>query len=214
MIHTHRAQAHTMGYMYFHLFRRFSQPRLICTTRNRRAHGFTLLEVMVVVAILGVLAALAGPSFTSIMERWRVRQTVESMTSTLYYARSEAIKRGGHVAIQKLPNNINGCTSAISNDDWDCGWIVCDDINGNGKCNPKDPVLQRVDTAARVQVTRPAGSGVNIKLDRWGLVDGDYVGFSLVPFGKSTTDPAAQGICMSSGGRIRVIPPKDIPCTN
>ena len=168
---------------------------------------------MVVVAILGVLAALAGPSFTSIIERWRVRQTVESMKSTLYYARSEAIKRGGHVAIQKLPNNTNGCTSAISNDDWDCGWIVCDDINGNGKCNPEDPVLQRVDTAARVQVTRPAGSGASIKLNRWGLVDGDWLGFSLVPLEKPTTHPGARGVCMSSGGRIRIIPPEAIPCT-
>ena len=189
-------------------------PLPLRTAVYRRVRGFTLLEVMVVLAILGVLAAIAGPSFTPLIERWRVRQTVESMKSTLYYARSEAIKRGGHVAIQKLPNNTNGCTSAISNDDWDCGWIVCEDINGNGKCNRKDPVLQRVDTAARVQVTRTSSSGVNIKLNRWGLVDGDYLGFSLVPFGKSTIDPAAQGICMSSGGGIRVIPPKEIPCAN
>ena len=202
--------------MYFHLFRRCSLPLPLPlrTAVYRRVRGFTLLEAMVVVAILGVLAAIAGPSFTPLIERWRVRQTVESMKSTLYYARSEAIKRGGHVAIQKLPNNTNGCTSAISNDDWDCGWIVCEDINGNGKCNRKDPVLQRVDTAARVQVTRTSSSGVNIKLNRWGLVDGDYLGFSLVPFGKSTIDPAAQGICMSSGGGIRVIPPKEIPCAN
>ena len=202
--------------MYFHLFRRCSLPLPLPlrTAVYRRVRGFTLLEVMVVLAILGVLAAIAGPSFTPLIERWRVRQTVESMKSTLYYARSEAIKRGGHVAIQKLPNNTNGCTSAISNDDWDCGWIVCEDINGNGKCNRKDPVLQRVDTAARVQVTRTSSSGVNIKLNRWGLVDGDYLGFSLVPFGKSTIDPAAQGICMSSGGGIRVIPPKEIPCAN
>ena len=203
-----------MGYMYFHLFRHRTLPLALRSTGHRRVRGFTLLEAMVVLAILGVLAAIAGPSFTPLIERWRVRQTVESMKSTLYYARSEAIKRGGHVAIQKLPNNTNGCTSAISNNDWDCGWIVCEDINGNGKCNPKDPVLQRVDTAARVQVTRTSSSGVNIKLNRWGLVDGDYLGFSLVPFGKSTIDPAAQGICMSSGGGIRVIPPKKIPCAN
>ena len=201
-----------MGYMYFYLFRRCAGCPLLRTTRNRRAHGFTLLEVMVVVAILGVLAALAGPSFTSIIERWRVRQTVESMKSTLYYARSEAIKRGGHVAIQKLPNNTNGCTSAISNDDWDCGWIVCDDTNSNGTCNASEPVLQRIESPSRVQITR-TGGGASIKLNRWGLVDGTWLGFSLVPLDKSSTHPGARGVCMSSGGRIRIIPPEAIPCT-
>ena len=175
--------------------------------------GFSAIELMVVVSIISILAALAAPSFTPLIENWRVREASEQLQSTLYYARSEAIKRGGQVVIQKIPNNTNGCTSAISNDDWDCGWIVCDDINGNGKCNPTDPVLQRVDTAARVQVTRPAGSGASIKLNRWGLVDGDWLGFSLVPLEKPTTHPGARGVCMSSGGRIRIIPPEAIPCT-
>ena len=64
----------------------------------KRTRGFTLLEVMLVVGVMGVLATLAAPSFTRLIEKWRVQQTVEVMKSTLYFARSEAIKRGGGVA--------------------------------------------------------------------------------------------------------------------
>lgn len=172
-----------------------------------------MIELLVVISIVGVLAALAVPSFTPTIQRWRVKQAVESMTSTIYYARSEAIKRGGQVAIQKLPNNTNGCTTASSNQDWDCGWFVCEDTNGDGACNTSDPVLQRYDAPANVQITR-TGGGVSIKINRWGLVDGAWLGFSLVPLNQPTTDQAARGLCMSSGGRIRVILPEAIPCTS
>ena len=174
--------------------------------------GFSAIELMVVVSIISILAALAAPSFTPLIENWRVREASEQLQSTLYYARSEAIKRGGQVVIQKIPNNPNGCTSATDNSDWDCGWIVCQDTNGNGACNATEPVLQRIDAPARVQVTRTSG-GKSIKLNRWGLVDGDWLGFSLVPLEKPTTHPGARGVCMSSGGRIRIILPEAIPCT-
>lgn len=174
--------------------------------------GFTTVELLVSVSILAVLAALAGPSFVPLIESWRVRQTTEQLKSTLHFARSEAIKHGGRVAIQKIPNNTNGCNSASGNRDWDCGWIVCRDDNGNGICNTNEPVLQRIDSPAKVQVTR-TGGGASIKLNRWGLVDGTWLGFSLVPLDKSTTHPGARGVCMSSGGRIRIIPPEAIPCT-
>lgn len=178
---------------------------------QRHFRGFTLIEVMVVVSILAVLIALAAPSFTPMIERWRVRQATEQLQSTLYYARSEAIKRGGQVAIQKLPNN-GTCTTASANAEWDCGWFVCEDTNGNGTCEATEPVLQRYDTPSGIQVTRTAG-GANIQLNRWGLVEGIWLGFSLVPLNKGTTDQAARGLCMSQGGRIRIIPPEDIPCT-
>ena len=79
-----------------------------------RNGGFTAIELMVVIGILAVLAGLAGPSFTLMIESWRVRNATEALRSSLQIARSEAIKRGGMVAIQKLPNNINGCTTAAS----------------------------------------------------------------------------------------------------
>ncbi len=176
------------------------------------AGGFTAIEILVTIAIMAVLTALAAPSFITLLESWRVRQTVEALQSTIHFARSEAIKRGGDVVIQKLANNTNGCTSANNNRDWDCGWFVCQDTNRNGTCGATEPVLQRIDTPSKVQVSRTGGS-TTIKLNRWGLVDGAWLGFSLVPYGKPTTHPGARGVCMSSGGRIRVIPPEDIPCS-
>lgn len=178
------------------------------------ARGFTLIEVMVVVAIVAVLAALAAPSFTPLLERWRVRSAVEGLQSTLYFARSEAIKRGGNVIVQKLPNGTNGCTLAPTASDWGCGWSVCTIATAAGTCTSSgSAILQRFDAPSKVQVSRTSG-GARIVLNRWGLVAGTFVGFSLVPDTKSTTDPAARGVCMSSGGRIRVIPPADIPCTS
>lgn len=176
------------------------------------AAGFTAIELMVVVAILAILAALAGPSFTPLIENWRVRESAEQLQSTLYYARSEAIKRGGQVVIQKIPNNTNGCTSATGTRAWDCGWIVCHDTNDNGTCNATEPVLQRVASAAKVHVNR-TGGGASIKLNRWGLVDGTFLGFNLIPLDKSVSHPGARGVCMSSGGRVRIIPQEAIPCT-
>ena len=171
-------------------------PRPTCKASTRSMVGFTAIELMVVVSIIAILAALAAPSFTPLIESWRVRQATEQLQSTLHYARSEAIKRGGRVAIEKIPNNTNGCTTA----------------SGKRRCNAGEPALQRIDTPSKVQVSR-TGGGASIKLNRWGLVDGAWPGFSLVPLDKPTTHPGARGVCMTSGGRIRVIPPKDIPCT-
>lgn len=174
------------------------------------ARGFTAIELMVVVAIVAVLAALAAPSFNGIMERWRVRQAVDGFESTLYYARSEAIKRGGNVVVQKLANS-GSCTTASGTNDWGCGWMVCEDANGNGSCDAAEPELQRFETPARLEVTRTAG-GARIQFNRWGTVDGAWIGVSIVPQGKSISDAAARGVCVSSGGRVRVI--SDPPCTS
>ncbi|PIF27041.1 type IV fimbrial biogenesis protein FimT [Acidovorax sp. 56] len=174
--------------------------------------GFTAIELMVVVSIVAILISLAAPNFTPLIEGWRVREPAEQLQTSLQYARSEAIKRGGQVVIQKIPNNTNGCTTASGTRDWDCGWIVCHDINNNGTCNAAEPVLQRVESAGKAHVNR-TGGGASIQFNRWGLVDGAWLGFTLVPLNKSSAHAGSRGVCMSSGGRIRVIPQEAIPCT-
>lgn len=172
------------------------------------AHGFTTVELMVTVAILGVLAAIALPSVEGLLLRWRVRQVTGDLQSSLQLARSEAIKRGGDVLIQKITTNQHGCTAPSANREWDCGWIMC--ATSANTCN-KAPVLQRYESPGTVHITRTGGAAT-IKFNRYGLVAGSYIGFNLVPKNHILDHPATLGLCMSAGGRIRTVSSEDVPC--
>lgn len=171
-----------------------------------------MIELMVVVSVLAVLAALAAPSFIPIMERWRVRQATEEMTAALYFARSEAIKRGGNVRMQKEPSG-GGCTAGTAAE-WNCGWFVyhdADDNNAFSMTGPNpDVLLQRFPEIRNVEVMHQGG-GAGFNLDRWGKANGlNANGFVFTPKGKTISSPSARGICMSSGGRIKTI--ENPPC--
>jgi type IV fimbrial biogenesis protein FimT len=174
-------------------------------------HGFSLMETMVTVGIMAILAALAAPSFQTLIDKWRVQQTVESMKSTLYYARTEAIKRGGGLGIQKNVNSSN-CTLAKTAQEWGCGWFVFVDSDGNGKQNGSEEILQTIAFPTNIDVIHKSGSA-NIKVDRYGKMSGlNAKGFIFSPTSTGISSPATRGICMASGGRIRVI--EDVPCSN
>lgn len=189
-----------------------SLPKFTMATHATGMHGFTVVELLVTIAILGVLAALAAPSFASLTESWRVRQAVEQLQSTLYFARSESIKRGGNVIVEKIAKGTHGCTLNSTTNEWPCGWLVYHDANNNGKQDAAtEPALMVAATTGNVEITRRSG-GAKIKLNRWGTVDGTWVGFTLIPFDKNLSHPGARGLCMSTAGRIRII--TDPPCVS
>ena len=179
-----------------------------------KVRGFSLIELMVTVGILAILAALAGPSFQPLIDKWRVQQAVENMKSTLYYARSEAIKRGGRIGIQRN-DDVADCAENSPSQEWSCGWFVFVDSEGtgNGKWNKnKEEILQNIPPPINVDVIHKSG-GTNINVDRYGKMSGlNAKGFIFSPALTGISSPATRGICMASGGRIRVI--EDIPCSN
>lgn len=90
--------------------------------------GFTLIELMVVLAILAVLLMVAAPSFQDSIRRNRLQSTLSDVASMLSFARSEAVTRGAPVSACA---SADGAACAGTN--WEDGWIVfLDDGAGAG----------------------------------------------------------------------------------
>ena len=80
---------------------------------HSRRNGVTLIEMMVVIAVLGILAAVALPSYTDAVERNRVRSAAEATLGLLQFARLESIKQNRSFQIVG-ENGANWCM-AITN---------------------------------------------------------------------------------------------------
>lgn len=66
---------------------------------KRPSRGFTLIEMLVVIAILGIMAAIAIPSFQDMLANQRVRSAATDLVSDITLARTEAIKRQQRVQV-------------------------------------------------------------------------------------------------------------------
>ena len=169
-------------------------------TPRRRATGYTAIELLVAISVVAVLAALALPSYKSVIARYRVRTTVEDLKATLYFTRSEAFRRGGRVTLRKA--SAANC-AAPADENWSCGWIVFSDDNGNGRLDQGEEPLQ----ASRVPMgTRVFNSSKGVEFmttTRWGEFNGiGAFGFKVVP-ADSTVAALNTVLCISAGGRLR-----------
>lgn len=176
------------------------------------SHGMTSIELLVTLMILAILTALAAPSFLPLFERWRILSAVDNMKSTLFLARSEAIKRGGQIGIQKNPQNTNGCKLAQTTQEWGCGWFIFVDSNANGKWDTSEEVIHTTPPTDGIDVmVSPSGNG--FKFDRFGKINGaNITSYRFSPNRTGIASPATRSLCISAGGRLKVI--EDIPpCT-
>jgi type IV fimbrial biogenesis protein FimT len=94
-----------------------------CVARGKASRGFTLVELMVSLTLLGILAALALPSFSEAFLSNRLASFSNSFIASAQLARSEAIKRNASI---KLCRSSNG-TSCATTGGWQQGWIIFSD---------------------------------------------------------------------------------------
>jgi type IV fimbrial biogenesis protein FimT len=76
-------------------------------------HGFTMVELLVVMAIAAVLASLAIPNFSNFIEGRRVRTSAEQLRDVLVLAGQEALKRNAPVIVQSQDNVITASIAAF-----------------------------------------------------------------------------------------------------
>ncbi|MBE0510935.1 MAG: GspH/FimT family pseudopilin [Gammaproteobacteria bacterium] len=115
----------------------------IQTINARKTRGFTLIELAVVIAVLGIIAMIAMPNYQDMMVQQRLGSAAQQLHTSLMLARSEAIKRNADVRIQRSGAN------------WGGGWEIINVADGD-MITPHDPlngVTVTTDPATLTQIT-------------------------------------------------------------
>lgn len=165
---------------------------------SRAEKGFTLIELMVTIVILGLLMALAMPSYSVWIQNTRIRSAAESFVNGLQLARNEAVRRNSSVEF------VVGTGSA---------WTVqCTAITPG--CPDTNAIQSRsVGEGSSSDVTVAPSNGGTIRFDSFGRMTspvpgaGSTVWFNIDNTQLSAADSRDLRITIDTGGNIRMCDP-------
>jgi len=120
-----------------------------------KARGFSLIELIDVLAIGAILINIAAPSFASAMLNARIAVSTNSLTESIHFSRSEAVKRLHSVSICPRATDI----SCNIDNDWSDGWLIYTDASSDGTPG----TLDDADTVLRV--VKLAGNNLDISAE-------------------------------------------------
>lgn len=169
---------------------------------RRAGRGFTLVELMTVMALLTVVSAMAAPVMTEMVARHRIDRLRIELMQSLQSARWEAAARGSLVTMSR----VTSCGTALTGStDWSCGWVVFVDLDGDRIEEPGETRLQVVTVPTGVRLIKTTAPTDSQQFNTYGQSVNLGQRFDLTP-----TDPqlASLGgaVCFSTGSRVRFKP--------
>ncbi|MEW6729372.1 MAG: GspH/FimT family pseudopilin [Pseudomonadota bacterium] len=196
----------------------------ITTPRTGLETGFTLIELMVTLAVLGILLGIAVPSFMSTMASARLTSAANELLAAIQHTRSEAIRRGVRVTLCKAGSAANQCdTNAATS--WGDGWMSFTDpttqlppqvdaastilVRGGGQFAPDIRILGQSNAASALYVSfTPDGASK--------LMNGGFLAGTIRVCSTSSSldnDHRARDIVINSTGRAIIERPTGIAST-
>jgi type IV fimbrial biogenesis protein FimT len=131
--------------------------------RHPAHKGFTLIELMVVITIAAILAAIVGPNMRNFLRNSRLSSGVNDLLHSLNLARAEAIKRQSNLGV---PLSVVVCGSTaptvanpVCTYNTFSGWFVFVDLNNNWQRDAGEPVLEARETLDPSVTVKPDANG-------------------------------------------------------
>lgn len=155
-----------------------------------RTAGFTLIELMVTIAIVAILLAVALPSFQGSMRSNRVATSTNELISTIALASSAARKGRGAILCATA-------TGTSCGTDWNQGWLVWVDTNGDGALSA-DETVRHIQAHPALSLT--AGTGT-IAFNNRGGAAGTV--FTLKPSDCPATQQLVNTITVNASGQVK-----------
>lgn len=171
----------------------------------RKQLAFTLPELLIVMAIAGILAAIAVPSFGRLIQANTITSSVNIFMADMRFARSESLKRGGGVVMCRsdAPEASSPTCGSGSILGWQSGWIIFHDLNNNGHKTATETLLRVQAPLTAIDAISETGTATKFRFSPTGRLS--LSASTTLQFGgKKYSNDLQRVVCINLSGRARI----------